>query len=129
MHRSIVWAAALIGAAGLVGCGHSNAPEARSANVRAAPRADLRGGERHAIERTPMREPKRGAVYDTQQGFENELPPPDAVGGGPAVESDIGEPRWRGNPGAYDDRTPTARPGMPQSLPARPPSTQGQSRE
>lgn len=128
MHRSFVWAVALIGAAGLVGCGHSNAPEARSANVRAAPRADLRGGS-SPIEQTPTREAKSGAVYDTQQGFENDLPPPDAVGGGPAVESDLGEPRWRGNPGAYDDRTPTARPGMPQSLPARPPSTQTPARE
>lgn len=54
---------------------------------------------------TPAREAKAGPVYDTQKGFENGLPPPDGVGGGPVqgVDSDVGEPKWRNNPGAFDD--------------------------
>ena len=59
----------------------------------------------------PAREAKTGPVYDTQKGFEDGLTPPDAKGGGP-MDSDVGAPRWRNNPGSYDDG-------------ARPPKTAG----
>ncbi len=35
------------------------------------------------------------------KGFENDLEPPDAKGGGPAYESDVGEPQWRGSSGSF----------------------------
>jgi hypothetical protein len=54
-------------------------------------------------------EPKTPAspTVASQPGFENELPRPDPgiTGEGTAYESDIGEPRWRNNPGGYDDGT------------------------
>ncbi len=52
-------------------------------------------------------EPKTPAspTVASQPGFENDLPSPDPMltGRGTAYESDVGEPRWRGNPGSYDD--------------------------
>lgn len=94
--------AALAIALAVVGC--ARAP-ARSPNMAKAPAVALPPTSPN----TAVREPKRGDVYDTQQGFEDWLPPPDARGGGPAVDSDLGKPRWRNNPGSYDDRTTTGR--------------------
>ena len=48
-------------------------------------------------------EPKSAAspTVASQPGFENELANPDQKTS--AYESDVGEPRWRNNPGSYDD--------------------------
>jgi hypothetical protein len=92
----------LVGALAAVGC-------ARETREIRAPRVDIPA----STTVTPAREAKSEPVYDTQKGFENGLPPPDAVGGGPVqgTESDVGEPKWRNNPGSYDDgKRPKAAP-------------------
>lgn len=76
------------------GCARQTSREIR------APRVDLPATTSPA----PAREAKTGPVYDTQKGFEDGLTPPDAKGGGP-MDSDMGAPRWRNNPGSYDDGT------------------------
>lgn len=88
----------LVGAAAMLTAGGCARPQSSMAR---APHIDLPATTAAA----PAREAKSGATYDTQQGFENALPPPDAVGGGPTpgVDSDVGEPKWRNNPGSYDD--------------------------
>lgn len=96
--------AALAIALAVVGCYRTSA-STHSPNVGRAPTVALP----ETPPSTAYREPKRGDVYDTQKGFEDQLPPPDARGGGPATDSDIGKPRWRNNPGSYDDRTTTGR--------------------
>ncbi len=85
----------LVGALGALGCARETSREAR------APRVEVPA----ATTTTPAREAKSEPVYDTQKGFEDTLPPPDATGGGPVqgVDSDVGAPRWRNNPGSYDD--------------------------
>jgi hypothetical protein len=86
----------LVGALAAFGCARG-----QSTNMARAPHVDLP----RTTAAAPAREAKSGPVYDTQQGFENNLPPPDAVGGGPVqgADSDVGEPKWRNNPGSYDD--------------------------
>lgn len=88
----------LVGALAAFGCARE------TSNMARAPRVDLAGAS-GGTAATPTREAKSGPVYDTQKGFEDSLAPPDAVGGGPAsaTDSDVGEPRWRRNPGSYDD--------------------------
>lgn len=85
----------LVGAFAALGCARETAREVR------APRVELPA----TTSPSPAREAKSEPIYDTQKGFENALPPPDATGGGPVqgVDSDVGEPRWRNNPGSYDD--------------------------
>jgi hypothetical protein len=69
----------------------------------------------------------------SQPGFENDLPRPDPgiTGEGTAYESDVGEPRWRNNPGSYDDGTRPKRvtpPGNKNSIEGNrmlPPTTPG----
>jgi len=104
-------ALSIAGLLAMVGCYRTSTEPARSANITKAPTVALPEGTPRNTEalNTPTREPKRGDVYDTQKGFEDSLPPPDARGGGPATDSDIGAPRWRNNPGSYDDRTDTGR--------------------
>jgi len=60
-------------------------------------------------------EPKTPAspTVATQPGFENDLPSPDP--GPSAYESDVGEPRWRNNPGSYDDGTRPKRTEAPSN--------------
>jgi hypothetical protein len=64
-------------------------------------------------------EPKTPAspTVASQPGFENDLPSPDPgiTGQGTAYESDLGEPRWRNNPGGYDDGTRPKRTETPSN--------------
>lgn len=104
MRTSVQLAAlSIAGLLAMAGCGRTSSEPARSANIHRAPSVALP----ETTPNTAVREPKRGDIYDTQKGFEDELPPPDARGGGPANDSDVGAPRWRNNPGSYDDRTDT----------------------
>jgi hypothetical protein len=105
--RSHGWFA-LVAVAALIGCGHS-AREAKSAGAANAPNAT--GGGPAAVGNRAEEAPRTTTPYPEQRGFEDELHAPDAYGGGPktpAVDSDVGAPRWRNNPGSYDDRKPQA---------------------
>lgn len=68
--------------------------------------ATNRPASRHATTATYI-EPKSPAspTVASQPGFENDLPNADRhiTGEGTAYESDLGSPRWRNNPGSYDD--------------------------
>jgi hypothetical protein len=102
MRTTILCLVGALAASPLLGC-------ARETREVRAPRVDIPA----STTQTPAREAKSEPVYDTQKGFENALPPPDAVGGGPVqgTESDVGEPKWRNNPGSYDDgKRPKATP-------------------
>lgn len=62
-------------------------------------------------------EVNRDPVPQTLRGFEGQaLPPPDPVGGGPAADSDVGEPKWRNSPGTFSEEPATgpAKPSQPE---------------
>jgi hypothetical protein len=97
--------------------------------------ATTQHASRTAKTNNPYIEPKTPAspTVSSQSGFENDLPRPDRAitGEGTAYESDIGSPRWRNNPGSYDDGTRPKRTEAPsnqnsmQGNRALPPTTTG----
>lgn len=121
MHRTTSLVLAAAAAAALAACG---------------PGATTRHGTRTPKTTTAnWIEPKTPAspTVASQPGFENDLPNPDPMvtGSGTAYESDVGEPRWRNNPGSYDDGVRPKRTEAPsnqnaiQRNPSIPPTTTG----
>lgn len=95
------------------------ASAATIALVGCAPGATTQHASRPTKTATTYTPPPKSAsaMVSSQPGFENDLPRPDPgiTGEGTAYESDIGEPRWRNNPGSYDDGTRPKRTEAPSN--------------
>lgn len=100
MRTKIFYLVGAVAALTIGGCART--PQSTMAR---APHIDIPASNASNAKTADTSDTKSGAAYDSQSGFENALPPPDAVGGGPVpgVDSDVGEPKWRNNPGSFDD--------------------------